>query len=93
MENRWEKMAAVTNFIFLGSKITAEGNCRHEMKGHLLLRRKAMTNPRQHIRKQRYHLAFMVHIVKAMFFPEVTCRCESWTMKKAEHQRIDAFQL
>ena len=78
---------------FLGSKITADGNCSHEIKRHLLLGRKAMTIPRQRIKKQRHYFANKVHIVKAMVFPVIMYGCESWAIKKAEHQIIDAFEL
>ena len=88
-----ETMKTVTDFIFLGSKITADGDCSHEIKRHLLLGRKSYNQPRQHIKKQRHYFANKVHLVKAMVFPLVMYACESWTIKKAEHQRIDAFEL
>ena len=78
------------DFIFLGSKITADGDCSHEIKRHLLLVRKA-DKPRQHIKKQRHYFANRVGLVKAMVFPVVMYECESWTVKKAEHQRINVF--
>ena len=77
----------------LGSKITADGDCSHEIKRHLLLGRKFMINLDRHIKKQRHSLQTKVHLVKAMVFPVVTYECESWTIKKAEHWRIDAFEL
>ena len=83
----------VTDFIFLGFKITAVGDCSHEIKRHLLLGRKVIDQPRQHIKKQRNHFADKGHLVKAMVFPVVMYRCESWTIKKAECQRIHGFQL
>ena len=79
-------MEAVTDFLFSGSKITADSDCRHEIKRHLLLGRKTMTNTLDSILKSRDNtLPTKVHIVKAMVFPVVLCRCESWTIKKAEH--------
>ena len=76
----------MTDFLFLGSKITADSDCRHEIKRHLLLGRKTMTNTLDSILKSRDNtLPTKVHIVKAMVFPVVLCRCESWTIKKAEH--------
>ena len=88
-----EKVEAVTDFIFLGSKITAEGGCSHEIKGHLLLGRKAMANPDSIVKNRDITLPTNVHMIKAMVFPKVMYRCESWTIKKAEHQRIDTFKL
>ena len=85
-------METVTDFVFLGSKITADGDCSHEIKSHLLLERKAMTNP-DNILQSRHYFAKKVHLVNAMVFPVVMCGCESWTIKKAEHRRIDAFKL
>ena len=89
-----ETMETVTDFIFLFSKIIADGHCSHEMKRHLLLGREAMTNP-DSILKSRDIIALStkVHIVKAVVFPIVMYGCESWTIKKTEHQRIDAFKL
>ena len=83
----------LTNFIFLGSKITADGDCNHEIRKCLLLGRKAMTNLDSILKSRDITLPTKFHIVKAMVFPVVMCRCESWTTKKIEHQRIDAFQL
>ena len=86
-----EIMETVTDLIFLGSKITENGDCSHEIKRHLLLGRKAMTNlhsvlkSRQHIKNQRHYFATKIHLVKAMVFPVVMYGCESWTIKKAEH--------
>ena len=88
-----ETMETVTDFIFLGSKITADGDCSHEIKRHLLLGRKAMTNLDSIIKSRDITLLTKVHLVKAMVFPVVMYACESWTIKKAEHQRIDAFEL
>ena len=82
-------MEAVTDFIFVGSKITVDGDCSHEIKIYLLLGRKAMTNL-DSVLKRNNTLLEKVCIVKAMVFPVVMYRCESWTRKKAEHQRIDA---
>ena len=83
----------VTDFIFWDSKITADGDCSHEIKRRLLLRRKAMTNLDSVLKNRDITLATKVHLVKAMVFPVVMYRCESWTVKKAERQRIDAFGL
>ena len=83
----------VTDFIFLGSKITAGMNYSHEMKRHLLLGRKAMTNLDSILKSRDITLPTKVHIVKAIVFPVVMYGCESGTIKKAEHQRIDAFEL
>ena len=88
-----EKVEAVTNFIFLGSKITADGNGRHEYKRHLLHGRKAMTNLDRVLKCRDITLPTKVHLVKAMVFPGVTYGCESWTIRNAEHPRIDAFEL
>ena len=88
-----ETMETVTYFIFLGSKITADGDCSHEIKRHLLLGRKAMTNLDSMLKIQDITLPTKIHLVKAMVFPVVMYGCESWTIKKAEHQRIDAFEL
>ena len=84
-------METVTDFIFLGSKITADGDCSHEIKRHLLLGRKAVTNLDSIIKNRNITLPTKVHLVKAMIFPVVMYGCESWTIKKAERQRIDAF--
>ena len=83
----------MTDFIFLGSKITADGDCSHEIKRHLLLGRKAMINIDNILKSRDITLPAMVHIVKAMVFPVVMYECESWTTKKAERQRIDVFEL
>ena len=86
-------MEIVTDFIFLGSKITADGQCRHETKRCLLPGRKAMTNLDSIFKIRDVTSPTRVCIVKPMIFPVVMNRCESWTIKKAEHQRIDAFKL
>ena len=83
----------VAEFIFLGSKITADGDCSHEIKRHLLLVRKVMTNLVSILKRRDITLPTKVHLVKAMGFPMVMYGCESWTVRKAEHQRIDAFEL
>ena len=88
-----ETVETVSDFIFLGSNITADGNCSHEMKRCLLLGRKVMTNLDSILKSRDITLSTKVHLVKAMVFPVVMYRCESWTVKKAEHQRIDAFEL
>jgi len=88
-----ETMETVTDFIFLGSKITANGDCSHEMKRCLLLGRKAMTNLDRILKSRDITLPTKVHLVKAMVFPVVMYGCEIWTIKKAECQRIDAFEL
>ena len=88
-----ETMEIVTDFILGGSKITADGDCSHEMKTHLLLGRKAMTNLGSILKCRDFTLPTKVCLVKAMVFPVVMYGCESWTIKKAEHQRIDAFEL
>ena len=88
-----ETMQTVTDFIFLGSKITEDGDCSHEIKRHLLLGRKAMTNWDSILRNRDITLLTKVRLVKAMVFPAVMYRCKSWTIKKVEHQRIDAFEL
>ena len=86
-------METVTDFIFLGSKITAEGDCSHEIKRHLLLGRKVMTNLGSLLKCRDITLPTKVHLVKAMVFLVVMYGCENWTIKKAEHGRIDAFEL
>ena len=86
------KVEVVTDFLFLGSKITVGGDCSHEIRRHLLPGRKAMTNPDSVLKSRDITLATKLCIVKAMVFP-VMLGCESWTVKKAEHQRIDAFKL
>ena len=88
-----ETMETVTDFIFLGSKITADGDCSHEIKRRLLLGIKAMTNLDSILRSRNVTLLIYIHIVKAMVFLGVMYRCQSWTIKKAEHQGIDAFEL
>ena len=88
-----ETVETVSDFIFWGSKITADGDCSHEITGRLLLGRKVMTNVDSILKSSDITLLAKVHLVKAMFFPVVMYRCESWTMKKADYQRIDAFEL
>ena len=88
-----ETMETVTDFIFLGSKITADGDCSHEIKRHFLLERKAMTNVDSILKSRDITLPTKVHLVRTMVFPVVMCGCESWIIKKAEHWRIDAFEL
>ena len=88
-----ETMEMVRDFIFLGSKITADGDCSHEINRRLLLGRKVMTNLDSILKNRDITLSKKVHVVKAMVFPVVMYGCESWTVKKAEHQRIDAFEL
>ena len=88
-----EIMETVTVFIFLVSKITADGDSSHEIKRHLLLGRKTVTNLESILKSRDITLPTKVHLVKAMVFPVVMYGCESWTIKKAEHQRIDAFEL
>jgi len=88
-----ETMETVTDFIFLGSEITADGDCSHEIKRRLLLGRKAMTNLDSILKSRDITLPTKVHLVKAMVFPVVMYGCESWTVKKAECRRIDAFEL
>ena len=83
----------VADFIFLGSKITADGDCSHEIKRPLLLGRKVMTNLDSILKSRDITLSIKFHLVKAMVFPVVMYGCESWTVKKIEHQRIDAFDL
>ena len=86
-------METVTDFIFLGSKITTDGDCSHEIKRHLLLGRKVMTNLDSILKSRDITLPTKVCLVKAMVFPVVMYGCESWATKKAEHRRIDAFEL
>ena len=88
-----DKMETMTDFIFLGSQVTADGDCSHEIKRHLLLRRKAMTNLDSILKSRDITLPTKVHLVKAMVFPVVMYECESWTIKKAERRRTDAFEL
>ena len=87
-------MEAVTDFSLLGLlKITADGDCSHEIKRHLPLERKAMANLDRVLKSRDITLSTKVHIVKAIIFPVIMYGCESWTIKKAEHKRIDAFEL
>ena len=88
-----ETMETVADFIFGGSKITADGDCSHEIKRHLLLGRKVMTNLDSILKSRDITLSKNVRLVKAMVFPVVMYRCESWTIKKAECRKIDAFEL
>ena len=88
-----ETVETVSDFIFWGSEITADGNCSHEIKRHLLLGRKVMTNLDSILKTKDITLPTKVHLAKAMVFPVVIYGCESWTVKKAKHQRIDAFEL
>ena len=88
-----ETVETVTDFIFLGSKITADGDCSHKIKRHLLLGRKAMTNLDSILKSRNIILPTKVCLVKALVFPLVMYGCERWTIKQAEHQRIDAFEL
>ena len=88
-----EKVETVTDFIFLGSKITVDGDCSHEIKRCLLLGWKTMTNLDSILKSRDVTLLTKVHMVKTVFFPVVMYGCESWTIKKAEWQRIDAFEL
>ena len=93
MEIDGETVETVPDFIFLGSKITVDGKCSHEIKRYLLLGRKVMTNLGSILKSRAIPLSTKVSLVKAMVFPVVMYGCESWTIKKAEHQRIDAFEL
>ena len=88
-----ETVKTIADFIFLGSKITADGDCSHEIERRLLLGRKVMTNLDSILESRDITLPTKVHLVKAMVLPVVMYRCESWTVKKAEHRRIDAFDL
>ena len=88
-----ETVETVTDFIFLGSKITADGDCSHEIKRLLLLGRQVMTNLDSILKNRDIILPTKVRLVKAMVFPVVMYGCESWTIKKSEHRRIDAFEL
>ena len=88
-----ETIETVRHFILGGSKITADGDCSHEIKRRLQLGRKAMTNLDSILKSRHITLPAKVHLVKAMVFPVVMYGCENWTIKKAEHQRIDAFEL
>ena len=93
MANRWGNSGNSERFYFGGSKIMADGDCSHEIKIHVLLRRKIMTNLDSILKSRDITLPTKVHIVKAMLFPVVLYECQSWTIKKAECQRIDAFEL
>ena len=86
-------MEAVTDFNFLGFKITADGDCSHEIKRRFLLGRKTLTNLDSVLKSRDTTLSTKVHLVKAVVFPVVLCGCDSWTIKEAEHQRTDAFEL
>ena len=88
-----ETVQTVTNFIFSGFRLTADGDCSHEIQRHLLLRRKAMTNLDSTLKSRDITLLTKVHLVKAMVFPVVMYGCESWTIKKTEHCGIDVFEL
>ena len=93
MAKNGEKVETVTDFLFLGSRITADGDCSHEIKRRLLLGREAMTNLDSLLKSREITLPTKVRLVKAMVFPVVMYGCESWTVKKPEHRRIDAFEL
>ena len=93
MANRWETVETVTDFIFLGFKITADGDCSHEIKRRLLLERKVMINLDSLLKSKDIALPTKVHLAKAMVFPLDIYGCESWTIKRAECQRIDVFEL
>ena len=93
MANRWGKSGNSEDFIFLGSKIIVDIDCSHEIKRHLLLERKAMTNIDSVLKNRDITLPTKVSLIKAMVFPVVMYRCESWTIKKGEHQRTDAFKM
>ena len=88
-----ETVETVTDFILRGSKVTADRDCSHDIKRHLLLGRKVMTNLDSMLKSRDITLPTKVHLVKSMVFPIVMYGCESWTIKKAEHQRIDVFEL
>ena len=93
MTNRWKTVETVADFILGSSKITADGDCSHEIKRHLLLGREVMTNLDSILKSRDITLSTNVHLVKTMVFPVVMHRCESWAIKKAEHRRADAFEL
>ena len=94
MANRWETIEAVSNLFFWVSKVTADGNCSHEIKRLLPFgKNKSMTNLGSMLKNRNITLLTKVHLVKAMVFPVVMYACESWTIKKAEHRRIGAFEL
>ena len=88
-----ENVQTVTDFIFLGSKITVDGDSSHEIKRHLLLGKKGMTNLNNILKSRDITLPTNVHVIKAMFFPVVMYGCENWTIRKVENQRIDAIKL
>ena len=92
MANRWEAMETVTDFLLGGSKIAADGDCSHEIKRCLLLGRRAMSNQDSILKSRDITLPTKVRLVKAMVFPVVMYGCENWTVKKAEHRKIDAFE-
>ena len=92
-QSEGKKVETMTDFLFLGSKITADGDCSHESKRHLFLGRKAMTNIDSILKSRDITLPSKIHRVKGMVFPVVMYWCWNWTIKKAEHQRIDAFEL
>ena len=89
----WQIDGEMTDFIFFSSRITSDGDCSHEIKKHLLLGRKVMTNLESILKSRRITLPTKLHLVKVMVFPVVMNGCESWTIKKSEHRRIDAFEL
>ena len=93
LSHQGSPVETVADFIFGGFKITADGDCSHEIKRHLLLGREVMTNLDSILKSRDITLPAKVHLVKAMFFPVVMYGCESWTVKKAERQRLDAFEL
>ena len=93
MANEWGKRERVSDFLLLGSKITVDSDCNHEIKRHLLLGRKAMTDLDRILKSRDITLPTKVCIVKVMVFPVDMYGCESWTIRKAEYQRIDAFEL
>ena len=93
MSNRWKTVETVSDFIFLGSKITADGDCSHEIKRHLRLGRKVMANQDSILKSRDITLSTKDHLVKAMVSPAVMYGCQSWTIKKAEHRRTDALEL
>ena len=86
-------MEIVADFIFVGSKITVDGDCSHKIKRHLLIGRKSITNPDSILKSRDITLPTKVHIIKTRIFPVVMYGCESWTIKKTEHQRTDSFEL
>ena len=93
MENRWGNKGNSDRLYFFGSKITADGDCSHEIRRYLLFGRKAMTNLDTILKSRDITLPTKVHVVKAVVFPVVMYGCESWTIKKTEHSRTDAFEL